>query len=276
MAGYLQYLAPRIEALKRALPGRQRELRDAARRERVTHDRIPDNWASLMVGFEKFLEFASDIGAISDAERRELWQECWRSLRQASRAQDAHQRSEDPTRRFLALLGAAIASGKAHVADSKTLEEPKRHADQWGWREKTIGTGDCARDEWQPQGDRVAWLDGDDLLLEPEAAFAMAQRLGRDQGTSLPISQRTLWKRMGEKGLLASRELSQNRNKVRWQIGDDRRRVIHFYPSVFFRYFLHNWLIILKYFKLIYPPPNRIIGKSLNRLTLICCGDCTS
>jgi hypothetical protein len=232
MGGYLQYLAPRIEALKRALPVRQRELRDVARREGVTHDRTPEIWASLAVGFEQFLKFALDIGAITETERQELFKECWEALRQASRAQDAHQRSEDPTGRFLALLGAAIASGKAHIADSNTLEEPKRQADQWGWREKTIGTGDYQRQEWQPQGDRVGWLDGDNLLLEPDAAFAMVQRFGRDQGTSLPLTQRSLWKRMADKGLLASRELSQNRNQVRWPIGGERLRVIHIKTSV--------------------------------------------
>ena len=185
----------------------------------------------MLAGFEKFLEFALDIGVISDAERRELFQECWRALRQASRAQDAHQRSEDPTGRFLALLGAAIASGKAHVADANSLGEPAKQADQWGWREKTFGTGDFAQKEWQPLGDRVGWLDGENLLLEPDAAFAMVQRMGRDQGTSIPITQRTLWKRMGEQGLLASKEPSQNRNTVRWPIGDDRKRVVHIKTS---------------------------------------------
>lgn len=80
-------------------------------------------------------------------------------------------------------------------------------------------------------GDQVGWLDGGNLLLEPDSAFAIVHRLWRDQGTSLPLTQRILWKRMEEKGLLASRELSQNRNTVRWQIGDDRRRVIHIKTS---------------------------------------------
>lgn len=231
MAGYFQYLAPRIEGLKRTLIERQRELRAVARRDGSFHDHTYEIWASLMVGFEQFLEFALDIAAISDGEMEELLKECWQALRQAAQAQDIHQRSEDPTGRFLALLGAAISTGKAHVADAKSLEEPKEQADHWGWREKTVGTGDYARVEWQSQGDRVGWLDGDNLLLEPDAAFAMVQRLGRDQGTSLALSQTTLWKRMDEKGLLASKEPSQNRNKVRWLIGGDRKRVIHIKTS---------------------------------------------
>jgi hypothetical protein len=232
MAGYLQYLAGRMDDLKHTLPIRQRELRTMARREGAFHDRTPEIWASLILGFEQFLTYALEIGAITEAERQELFKECWEALRQASLAQETHQRSEDPVGRFLALLGAAIASGKAHVADAKTLERPKSHAELWGWREKTVGTGNHARNEWQPQGDCLGWLDNDDLLLEPDAAYAAVQRLGRDQGTSLPIAQRTLWKRMAERGLLASREHGQNRNQVRWHIGDGRRRVIHLKADV--------------------------------------------
>ena len=67
-------------------------------------------------------------------------------------------------------------------------------------------------------GERVGWIRDDDLLLDPDAAFAAAQKLARDQGTSIPIKQRTLWKRLAEQGLLASRD-GPGQNTVRHTIG---------------------------------------------------------
>ena len=64
---------------------------------------------------------------------------------------------------------------------------------------------------WPPNGEMVSWLDNrDDLLLEPETAYATAKRLASQQGISLGISQRTLWKRLAEKEMLASTDPHQN------------------------------------------------------------------
>ena len=59
-----------------------------------------------------------------------------------------------------------------------------------------VGTGSQEREDWQPRGERIGWLDADDLFLDPESSFAAVQKLARDQGTSVPTKQRTLWKRL--------------------------------------------------------------------------------
>ena len=69
MAGYIQWLAPQIDALKKTMPERLRKLRAAARKEPVQHDRTPDIVASLAVGWEMFLRFACEAGAIEDGQR---------------------------------------------------------------------------------------------------------------------------------------------------------------------------------------------------------------
>ena len=46
------------------------------------------------------------------------------------------------------------------------------------------------------------WLDGGNIHLDPDSAFAEAQRLAAEQGESLPVGQRTLWKRLHERGLI--------------------------------------------------------------------------
>jgi hypothetical protein len=71
MSGYLQYLAPRMENLKEGLPARQRELRDSAVCAGA-HARTPDTVASLYLGWERFLGFAVEAGAITDTRADEL------------------------------------------------------------------------------------------------------------------------------------------------------------------------------------------------------------
>ena len=64
MAGYLRWLAPRIDDLRRTLPERQRAFRDEFVRQ-GQHKRTPEIAASIMMGWETFLGFAEDVGAIA-------------------------------------------------------------------------------------------------------------------------------------------------------------------------------------------------------------------
>lgn len=224
MSGYLRWLVPQLDSLKVTLPARQHELRTQARASiAFAHDRTPDIVASLTLGWETFLRFALEVGAITEQQASDLRQDGWQALGEVAKSQAEHQESEEPTGRFLALLMAAVSSGTAHVADARTGQEPPQDPARWGWSKPADGFGI----HWQARGARVGWLDGEDLLLEPDSAFATVQKLARDQGTSLPITQRTLWKRMAQKGLLASREDSQSRNTIRRDIVGERKRVVH-------------------------------------------------
>src|SRR5262249_24349042 len=78
------------------------------------------------------------------------------------------------------------------------------------------------------QGKRIGWVDGTDLYLQPDAAFAEAQGLARDQGEALPVAPRTLWKRLREKGALASWDEKRMRNPGRRTLeGRKDRDVLH-------------------------------------------------
>jgi hypothetical protein len=151
------------------------------------------------------------------------------ALSDSAEVQRAHQASEEPATRFLALLRAAISSGRAHVVDADTGAQPEDAA-CWGWLLNVVGSGDHEREVWRPQGDRLGWIRKDDLLLDPDAAFAAAQKLARDQGTAIPIKQRTLWKRLAEQSLLASRDLARG-STVRLTIQGIRRDLLHLRTS---------------------------------------------
>ena len=231
MSGYLMWLAPRMAELKGSLPERHRELRAEATGAGA-HARTPDAVASLVLGWETFVEFAVEAEAITGARATGLLAEGREALTEAAEAQAEHQIGEEPTQRFLELLRAALVAGDAHVGFSTTGKEPP-NAEQWGWRPKDFGADKYEPSGLQPRGRLIGWLDKDaSLLLEPGAAFAAAQRMAREQGTDLTVGQRTLWKRMAEKGILATRDAARGRNTTRATVAGTRRVVVHLAPGV--------------------------------------------
>jgi hypothetical protein len=229
MAGYLRWLAPQIDDLRANLPGRQAALRDVLV-QGAQHRRTPDVAASLVLGWETFLRFAEEAGAVSRPDAARLLNRARSALSDSAEAQRVHQGSEEPATRFLALLRAAISSGRAHAVDADTGAQPEDAA-CWGWQLNMVGSGNYEREVWCPQGERLGWVRENGLLLEPETAFAAAQKLARDQGTSIPIKQRTLWKRLAEQGLLASRDQARGTNTVRRTVEGMRRDVLHLRAS---------------------------------------------
>jgi len=71
----------------------------------------------------------------------------------------------------------------------------------------------------------VGWIDGDNVYLEPDASYRVVKRYANEQNENLPLTQRTLWKRMADKNLLASREKGKNVAKV--TVEGERRYVVH-------------------------------------------------
>jgi hypothetical protein len=227
-AGYVRWLASRLETIRAELPMRQASLRAAFSGAGV-HPRTPDLLASLALGWWLWLRFAVDEGGITTHDAEHLWQRVHASLIVARRQQADHQTGEEPARRFFDLLSAAIASGGAYVAGSDGNEPDTPVA--WGWRERTIGTGDYVRTEWQARGDCVGWLEGGELYLEATAAYVAAQRIGQTAGTTLAVQPRTLWKRLDEAGFLLTTERNRNTRTVRKVLAGRRRDTIHVSPQ---------------------------------------------
>jgi hypothetical protein len=54
------------------------------------HRRTPNVIANLAVGFERFLQFAHDAGAIDAGEQLGLWERGWRALLELGEVQASH------------------------------------------------------------------------------------------------------------------------------------------------------------------------------------------
>ena len=224
MSGFVRWLAARYEDVHASLKEERAALREWASLS-TQHKRTPGIVADLALGLRYFLLFAHDSGVLGTEEAERLWLRGWAALGEAAAAQGQLQVAEEPTRRFCELLSAATVSGRAHVADPEGDEPEDPGA--WGWRRANVGTGNYEREEWRPLGERVGWVEGDDLYLLPEAAFAAAQKQGRDSGEPLAVTERTLRKRLHERGLLLSVEGSRPTLAVRRTLGGRRRGVLH-------------------------------------------------
>ena len=137
--GDIRWLASRYEGIRESLKDGHAELRRAAGAG-GQHRRTPGIVADLALGLRYFLLFAHESGAIDSETTRELWARGWQALGEAASGQFQHQEAGEPTRRFRELLSAAIASGRAHVANPEGGEPEVPEA--WGWRQATVGSGD--------------------------------------------------------------------------------------------------------------------------------------
>jgi hypothetical protein len=222
MGGFVQWLAGRYKEAREAFVHKVSKYRTASLRNFV-HARTPDIVANLQAGFELYLDFGVGCGAFNTAERDGFANRCWDALREAGAAQAKHLAATEPTARFVALLRASLTSGAAHLTE-RTGGKPQASAISCGWRDEGSGNS-------RPLGDCIGWVDADDLYLEPIAAYRVAQKMARDTGEALAISEQTLKKRLRDKGLLASVERNRETLTIRRSIGGTTKDVLHLWRS---------------------------------------------
>ncbi|MHB9090948.1 MAG: DUF927 domain-containing protein, partial [Chloroflexota bacterium] len=224
LAGFVRSLAGRYDGLRTTIRAEVEELRQAAARG-GQHKRTPAIVAELASGLRYFLAYAREAGAITEGEVGELWDAGWEALGKAAAAQEHHQAAAEPARRFLELLNSAISSGRAYLAapDGGHPGEPEA----WGWRGVTIGSGEHEREEWQPRGACVGWIDGDDLYLEPDAAYSAAQAIGREVGDALALTPQSLRRRLKDQGVLASTDVRRETVTIRRTFARRPHDVLH-------------------------------------------------
>ncbi len=230
MSGFIVWCASRMDDLKRTYAKGKEALR--AELNTGSHARHSTTIADLLQCAEVFMEFCTDIkAAVEFFESRQWIDDIKSELLKVCDAQSEFIETENPGKRFLKLLGSALSAGRAHVVDARTGSVPAEDAHLWGWAWK--GLVSAAPDTYgedvkhfYPQGERIGWLAGGDLYLDPEAAHACIQRLGRDQGQNLLISQGRLWKTLKTSGLLAATD-KDNRNTHKCKLDGAYRATIH-------------------------------------------------
>jgi hypothetical protein len=216
LAGFLVWVAERYDEVLASLRQATLDIRSWGI-DGQSHRRTPDIVANLAAAFGLFLDFACRAGALSHAEQGILWSRTWAALVEASRLQAQHQTSGEPAQRFLALLRSVIASGRAHLTAPDGTRPPGD--EPWGWR---VHGGSS-----EAKGERIGWVDGEYVYLDPDASYAAVQRLGDEVGDRLSVTPQTLRKRLKEQGLLVSSDGPRRMLTIRRTLDGTRREVLH-------------------------------------------------
>jgi hypothetical protein len=216
MGTFLSWMAERYEEVQRRLQARVRELRSRALPS-ASHARLPTALAELQTGWEIWLQFAFEAGAIGTEEQADLAHRCTQALRELAALQAPYQAANDVALRFVALLQAALAGGSAHVADR--LGKVPEAALRWGWRSKAKGG------RWTPCGVCIGWVAGSDLYLDSPASYRVAQQAAGME--RIAVNEQTLRRRLHGHGLLVTTDTGRQTLLVRKTLAGCPRHVLH-------------------------------------------------
>jgi hypothetical protein len=224
MSCFLLWIARHgLERVRDELAKTYRELRLQAASN--GHPRTPGVLADLGCGWKFFLQFALEVGAITEQEREDCWSKVWAGILEAGERQQEEVALLNPSTRFLSLLSAAVASGKAHVA-SVDGNAPAQNPKGLGWIQKTTGAGMNERTDWVSCGSCVGWTEEGNLYLNITAAFGCAQSMATAANLeAIGLSEVQLIKRMDEDELILSKY--SGKNTITKLICGRRRSVIH-------------------------------------------------
>jgi len=200
MAGYIGWLAPQMSTLPEKL--RETFTRTRAKAHRSgDHLRVPEAVAHLWLGLHAGLNYAEEIGAISETDAKNLQDKCWKAIKDLGQEQAKIVEDEKPTRRFLEVLNTIITQGKVALL-------PK---DESASIDQKLGV------------DFVGWRDAEFLYLLPQAIFSAVVRFCHDTGEHFPIRQERLKKDFAKQGIA---ECDPGRLTRTVKIGDHTRRVL--------------------------------------------------
>ena len=201
MSGFIAWLAQ--DYPERTAAFRTDCARYRAELQSTGHKRTVDAGAQLLATYRTLLTFSLELEALTENEHAALWLRVYKGIQAALEPQAALQAQSDPVARFGELLTGLFISGRAHVADGNTGDCP---GDGWGWESFEVSTQYGPELRHRAKGNRIGWVDASGLYLEPSATYAELQQFARDQGDSVPVTERTLWKRLNERGAILSRE----------------------------------------------------------------------
>jgi hypothetical protein len=216
-AAFIQWLSSRLPAVQQKMSD-QRFLQRQTATPDALHMRTPENLYGLRFGFEVFLEFAEDVGAISREEAVVLSERAEKAFREVVAGEARKHTDNEPSRIFLRLVRSAITMGKAHLASPKGTAPAGERS--WGW----YAPAGCI--EKQSQGTKIGWVKDDEILLLPDAAHSVAVKLGQEQGEPLPGSLDTIKRDLKEQRLLLRSDEKRRTITVRRNVENERQDVL--------------------------------------------------
>jgi hypothetical protein len=193
-AAFIKHIAGDYERHMASFRSRVEERRRLIVSPNFVHRRTPGMVAHLQESLSSFFTFAETVGAISPEQHQGLRERAEKALFALGEKQGEYILSQDPAEIFVELLQSVFVARKAHLAntDGGCPSSPEL----WGWR--------YDKDRYHAQGDRIGWVRGGDVFLEPNLSYNAARAV--DRAKRLTVTPADLRRRLKAKGYLVSTE----------------------------------------------------------------------
>lgn len=206
LAGFVQAVAGVHDALTVGAPGHARRVRELSPYFQGAHGRTGDAAAEIAYGWECFLSFAGQVGAVTEEETLSLWTRVVRALKETAQEQGAHLSEADPVARSVGILSELLAQGAVYLADKDTGSQPDSlDALACGWQVYRFKGEDGEEEGYKtrPGAALVGYHAVDRgkawAYFLPDALHEQLQRVARGQGgASLPDPSK-LWANMRDR-----------------------------------------------------------------------------
>lgn len=221
-SGYVRWLAGHHDEMHQGFATRVSRVRTELATDSGFR-RTNSNAAGIIAAWDVFLEFAQEDGGLTADEAAAFRDRARAAMAHLAREQAAILHDQDPVEFFMSMIGTAVVGGHAHFS-TLTGGCPVKAlggATAWGWTLE-VDSGNA-----RSHGNRIGFIDGQDVYLHQAAAFAAARAEANRMGRELAIEPVTLWKRMNERGLIVSREEERERLTVRKRVNGRRLAVLH-------------------------------------------------
>ena len=219
MAGYIRWMAADREERLERKPEAVRRFEE--KNPQGVHLRSRPQVAELWAGWECFLDFAEDCGAVGGGERSELETRALHALAEVLDAQAAHVAPSEPATRYVEFLRSALQQGKCYLAPLAGASLPRGYG-QYGWRRGAQGPEPAGRTQigWIPDN-----AEGEEgyVYLEPIAALGAVKELAERSGEGFDLDDRAARRALGESGLIRPTKVERRRTWADRRIIDGER-----------------------------------------------------
>ena len=175
----------------------------------VGHTRTPSMLGRLIATIEAFINWAKQVGAITDKEAKVFSKNAYVSILEAGKHQQSYLEAMDPCDLFTAAVRQVLATGLGHL---RTLNggiplEPTI----LGW---TAENGMGEMPTYKSRGPCIGWVDWNDdtLYMDVTAGYNLIRKIA---GPEISITKQTLFKRLKDAGVLSRSDDVRQRNTIR-------------------------------------------------------------
>jgi len=235
MAGYIEWLAPRIEAIQAQWASLVEQERNNLSSE--GHSRSGTNTANLILGMKCFLQYACEVCAITPREAHLYLTRCITALIEIASEASRENQQMKPCEQWKRLLISAISGNRAHLVTA----DGDNPGPGYGWKKSersyTNSEGYMVKDEtYSGGGSQIGWIEGEDIYLESTSAYTAVVEEGSRSHDNITISRVMLDKDLVKDGMLASTDLQKSKPTIaiRKRLQGLQRYVLHIKKNILF------------------------------------------